>query len=673
MTQFFDAGHARPETTVRPKFIARRPLLAIAPLTLAVVFANQVLAQEALQANAIVVSAPEITAPVTTRVNLDETPVLQSATDGATVLAQIPGFAAIGNGGTNGDPTFRGMFGSRLAILTSGAQMAGACPNRMDNPSAYINPYSYDEVEIVKGPQTVLWGPGASAATVRFERAREDFSDKHYRLDASALVGSNGRFDRYLNGAVGNEQGYWRLEANASEADDYQDGNGDLVPSEWDKWNTSTAIGWTPDQDTLLELEVSRADGESKYAGRTMDGTKFLRETAALRFEKQNLSDNWSKLEAQLNYGYADHVMDNFTLRQPPMMPMAMELDRRTRSGRVASTWDWSDYSIIVGLDAKEEEHRRGLNMAMTMLDYSSEQVGAFSELTWFINDTQQLVSGIRFDRVSATDEMMNTATAGQERSDNLVSGFVRLESDLTSLPATTYIGLGYAQRFPDYWEIKPSNGSLSGAVNAFAGVQPEKTTQIDAGINYQHQDLSWWLSGYAGVVNDYILFDYSNATQVGNVDGYIAGAEAGARYQLSGNWSANGSLAYAWGDNRDSDEALPQIAPLEAKFGLTYEQQAWTLNSVLRMVAKQDRVAIDQGNVVGYDFAESASFATLDLNGKYRMNDVVTLRAGVDNLFNRAYSEHLNKAGSSAFDYPADTAFNEPGRTVWASVNASF
>ena len=673
MKQFFVAGYARPANTARPQLIARRPLLALAPLTIAVAFANHALAQEVALSNAIVVSAPQMEAPVITRVNLQETPVLQSATDGATVLEQIPGFSAIGNGGTNGDPTFRGMFGSRLAILTSGAQMAGACPNRMDNPSAYISPYSYDEVEIIKGPQTVLWGPGASAATVRFERAKEDFSEQDYRLNASALVGSNNRFDRHIDGVLGNEKGYLRLDANDSRADDYDDGNGEVVPSEWDKWNTSAAVGWTPDEDTLLELEVGRGDGESKYAGRSMDGTKFLRETAALRFEKQNMGENWRKLEAQFNYGYADHIMDNFTLREPPMMPMAMELDRRTRSGRVASTWDWSDYSWILGVDAKEEEHRRGLNMAKTMTDYTSEQAGLFSELTWFMNDTQQLVSGLRFDRVSATDELMTTATAGQERSDNLVSGFMRLETDLSGMPATTYIGLGYVERFPDYWELKPSNASLSGDVNAFAGVQPEKTAQIDLGINYQVEDLSWWLSGYAGVVNDYILFDYSNGTQVGNVDGYIAGAEAGARYQLSDNWSSNGSIAYAWGENRDSNEALPQIAPLEAKLGLTYEQQAWAVNSVVRLVAKQDRVALDQGNVVGYDFAESSSFATFDINGEYRLNRVVTLRAGIDNLFDRTYSEHLNKAGSSAFGYAADTAFNEPGRTVWASVNASF
>ncbi|MEL2244034.1 TonB-dependent copper receptor, partial [Leclercia adecarboxylata] len=36
------------------------------------------------------------------------------ASDGSDYLKTIPGFSQIRNGGSNGDPVFRGMFGSRL-------------------------------------------------------------------------------------------------------------------------------------------------------------------------------------------------------------------------------------------------------------------------------------------------------------------------------------------------------------------------------------------------------------------------------------------------------------------------------------------------------------------------------------------------------------------------------
>ena len=73
------------------------------------------------------------------------------ATDGADYLQSIMGFNSIQSGGTNGDVTFRGMFGSRIKILTDGTENLGACPNRMDAPTSYISPESYDRISVIKG------------------------------------------------------------------------------------------------------------------------------------------------------------------------------------------------------------------------------------------------------------------------------------------------------------------------------------------------------------------------------------------------------------------------------------------------------------------------------------------------------------------------------------------
>ncbi|SBV36671.1 hypothetical protein STPYR_11601 [uncultured Stenotrophomonas sp.] len=44
---------------------------------------------------------------------------------------------------------------------------------------------------------------------------------------------------------------------------------------------------------------------------------------------------------------------------------------------------------------------------------------------------------------------------------------------------------------------------------------------------------------------------------------------------------------------------------------------------------------------------------------------------ARVDNLFDRAYAEHLNLAGSADFGFPADPVrINEPGRTFWLKLD---
>ena len=118
----------------------------------------------------VVVTAVHDHSPVQVRIDpkLPRQPI--PASDAADYLKTIPGFAALRNGGSNSDPVFRGQFGSRLSLLSNGAQILGACGGRMDSPSSYISPETYDTLTLIKGPQTVLWGPGASAGVVRFER-----------------------------------------------------------------------------------------------------------------------------------------------------------------------------------------------------------------------------------------------------------------------------------------------------------------------------------------------------------------------------------------------------------------------------------------------------------------------------------------------------------------------
>ena len=82
---------------------------------------------------------------------------------------------------------------------------------------------------------------------------------------------------------------YTRITANHSHAQDYKDGDGNKVPSRWDKWNADLALGFTPDADTLYELTAGTGDGNARYAGRGMDGSQFKRESVGLRFEKRNL------------------------------------------------------------------------------------------------------------------------------------------------------------------------------------------------------------------------------------------------------------------------------------------------------------------------------------------------------------------------------------------------
>lgn len=619
------------------------------------------------------------------------------ASDGADYLKTIPGFGAIRNGGTNGDPVLRGMFGSRLNILTNDGSMPGACPARMDNPLSYVSPETYDRLVVIKGPQTVLWGPGASAGTIRFERdaTADRFEDPGVRLNANALAGSFGRNDQVLDVIGGASAGYARLSANRSEADDYEDGDGRIVPSSWDKWNADAALGWTPSDGTLLEFSAGAGDGEARYAGRSMDGSQFERTSYALRFEKTGLTGTLKEVTANVFYNYADHVMDNYTLREPnPMsampMPMASNVDRRTTGGRVAAKWQVANLELSAGADTQDSRHRKRTGMGRNTYqlqpwstDADLSNAGVFAELSWRASEDGRTVFGGRVDRAEVTDKRqtagmmpMPNPTAGETRRETLASGFARYEHDARDTPITWFAGVGHAERMPDYWELFSPNMGPMGSVNAFSALEPERTTQLDAGLEYRTTRMQAWASVYAGRVEDFILFTYTSGGMMGSrssvdqVDAQVRGGETGVELRLWPRWKAGATLAYSWAENRDTGTALPQIPPLDARFTLAYDNSRWSAGILLRAVDGQSRVAPGQGNVVGRDLGKTGGFAVLSMNGSYRVSSQISLAAGIDNLLDRSYAEHLNLAGSADFGYPADPVrIHEPGRTAWLKL----
>ncbi|WP_436916050.1 TonB-dependent copper receptor [Acinetobacter gandensis] len=607
------------------------------------------------------------------------------ASDGADYLKSIVGFSAIKNGGTNGDPTFRGMFGSRIKILTDGTENLGACPSRMDAPTSYISPESYDRISVIKGPQTVQYANTGSAATVIFERRPEQFdAEKHTRGQVTALVGSYGRLDTNAELAAGDEQKYIRLNANRSTSNSYQDGDGTTMPSDWMRWNTDVALGWTPNEETWIELTGGKADGEAVYAGRAMDGSKFARESLGLRFEKKNLSDVIKKVEAQVNYNFNDHVMDNFSLREftpsaMMAMPMATNVARKTLNARVAMTNAWDQIELITGIDTQNNEHsiRKGMHNSykdqLRETDMEFQSVGAFAELNYDLGNRNALVTGVRLDQVD-----VDAVQSHQSRHDVLPSAFFRFENVHPEHDdGKTYMGLGYVERMPDYWELfSPKSGN--GHENTFQNIDIEKTLQLDIGYQHQHSALNSWASAYVGFINDYVLMTYKGMhgmlnAHARNVDATIAGAEAGVGYQFSDAIQADVSAMYAWGKNTTDSKPLPQISPLEARVNVRYIQDKYTLGAFWRVVDGQNRISKDQGNIVGYDVKKSGGFGTLSLNGTYHIHDGVDLSVGVDNVLDKAYTEHLNKLGDAGTGLATDQQFNNIGRNYWARISMKF
>jgi iron complex outermembrane receptor protein len=90
--------------------------------------------------------------------------------------------------------------------------------------------------------------------------------------------------------------------------------------------------------------------------------------------------------------------------------------------------------------------------------------------------------------------------------------------------------------------------------------------------------------------------------------------------------------------------------------------------------VTRQDRFAVNQGNIVGQDIGATAGFAVLSLNAGWKPAKGWLVTGGVDNLFNRAYAEHISRSTSMIPGYLVQAIrVNEPGRTAWLKASLTF
>lgn len=650
--------------------------------------------QPAKNLDTVLISAGALDAPNTLTTDLKAPRQPLPAHDGADYLKTIPGFSVTRKGGADGDALFRGMAGSRLGILVDGEAILGACNNRMDAPTAYIYPEMLDTLVVIKGPQSVQYGAGNSAATLLFERHPEPFDEPGMRGTASLLAASAGRRDALLDFTAGAQLGYLQLTGSDSRADDYKDGDGKAVHSQYHRYSGSLALGWTPDSNTRVELGMTRSDGEAAYADRGMDGTRFLRESVRIRIEKKAINEWLDEIKFNAFDSSVDHLMDDQQLRQPGMMGYA-NVARDTKGGRFSATLkpagglEW-----VVGVDVQQNNHESRSAAASGaysdwIRDGEIKQAGLFTELSWQPAEQQKVVVGYRADRWRALDERSHVSlgmmgkvhnpTAGEQRRDTLGSSFARYEHTQQQLPLTWYVGFGHSQRFPDYWELFSREGETS---HSAFHLRPEQTRQWDAGLLFDSRVWQVSSSIFYNDARDFILVDYSSMMKHGgfsrNIDATTWGGEWSLAFTPDQHWKFDASVALVRGDNDTDNTPLAQIAPLEGRLGVTYSAARWSVGGLWRLVDDQDRYDLDRGNIVGKDLGPSSGFGILSLNASWKITPDLLASLGVDNLFDRQYSEFISRSGSNGMGgaipgYEQSFRVNEPGRTFWLKLQAHF
>ena len=616
------------------------------------------------------------------------------ANDGASLLKVIPGFSVVRKGGIGGDAVYRGLAGSRLNFILDGMEFLGGCGLRLDPPTAYIFPETYDSAKLIKGPQTVRYGNGNSAGVVLFDRAAEQ--NNGLRAESAITVGSWGRKDLLAVTEFGSDIFSFEGDFFHGEQDDYEDGNGDEVHSAFERDSASMVLGLRPTETLNVEVDVIVSEAESSNSDRNVDGSLFDRTSYGVLLEN---GDESSMLSFRAYTTSIDHVMDNFSRRTTANCGsgtnnrcVTMNVARKTDGMRVGLAFDLGDAAEVnIGADAKQDEHtsRNFMNKSLAVAsnfesgarikDFESEMVGVYAESNVLVAKDVRLMSGLRTDywNSSRFQNVGNTNTESLFLGDDdqsLLSGFLRLEMSDPSRMINGYLGYGVSERPMDYWEATTFNGITAGDT---VNVQPEKNQQWDMGFTIEAGDLLSNISVFYSDIDDYMLTADEATDSVSNVQVERWGGEIDARYNFSYQWSVFGNLSFVTADNETDNTPLAQTPPLEMRVGVDHSINDWSFGFLARYADAQTRIDAGKGTVVGFDrLTATPSFYTLAINAGYDINAKSYVSLGIDNLLDEDYFEHINRTNSPAitgFITDNTVGVTEPGRTVWLKAGIEF
>lgn len=632
---------------------------------------------------------------------------LTAKQEGGEILRNTLGVDASRMGGHGLDPTIRGQSQTQLNVILDDAYLHGGCPNRMDPPTSFANIESYDSVRIIQGVETLQYGTGGTGGTILFERGIPEMGthgkvevgagDNAYKSSANAEVSTRG------------ELGYIRAFAINKDGSNYKDGNGNTVRASYSTEHHGVIAGLTPKAGERIEVSAEKiVTHNALFQGSSMDAPYDEMNIMRLKYRSSNGFGFVDGIKADLSYAADEHLMDNYSLRTSAAMQMKSPTTSNTLSGKLALTSKLSPAtSIEYGLNIQQVDRKADLvrvmplpqtNISFNWPNVSTDRIGVFAEALHKLTNDSRVKAGVRFDKVTAEADLLNAKanpmaiTAAQMydrvygyKGDGKInedhwSALARYELDLAK-DLTWFTGVSRTMRTADETERFFANGASVNATGSFntpgsawvgnPNLNPEKHVQIDTGLSKQTEHYGWRATVFYDAVEDYILRDQrmvtnGKITTYRNVNATLYGAQLEGYTGFAWNSQLAGGLNYVNSHNDSDNRNIAQTPPLSGYVALNKQAGDLGLGARIRFQDKQS--AID--TLSGLDTQKTPAWSVLDLYGSYRINKTVKVMAGVDNVFDHAYFQHVGRTDSLTGN---TINLYEPGRSAWVKLSAKF
>ena len=569
-----------------------------------------------------------------------------------------------------------GIEDSQLSLTIDGVRQPHGTFHHAGN--ILLDPGMLKAVEIRPGVAAADDGPQAAAGTIKFET--KDARDLLAPNQAFGGFGglrwdSNGNTFRETLSLYGQAQGFEALVYGTNiHGSDYDDGDGDeIAGTAAELYDILGKAAWTGSGGYRLEAsaDYTRDDGDrqlrANFGGIVGAPTLLmgyqLERTTALIGLKDEQPEGWFAPDIQLSYNKASvDVTDDFgSTALSGFLPRFGEIE--TFQGKFANDFEVPIGVVTAGVDFQLDEATGGENGLR--FTEESQQTGLFAQARIEPMDRLFLSFGGR------ADYQWFEGIEGSDFDDGGLSGNIAVD-----YAATDWLTLnaGYSHIWGGFRLGEAAIYNAFGVQWTYDGFEPSKADNFRVGFDVAHAGFFGSAGLFHTKINDAQNLQSSNRGD--SADVRTQGVDASVGYRSDRLFAR---ASYTFADVKiDGENSGTTIDYLAQQVGHLFALEASYMVLDGLTVGGAARIALEDDGPEGLPAArgttheELPGYEVVDVYLDYAPPEVpgLSLRAGVNNLFDEAYQERTsNGAGQGQLIVP----LNEPGRSFFVAAKYAF
>lgn len=583
-------------------------------------------------------------------------------------LDEAAGINMIKRGGYAWEPMLNGMATERSVITIDGMRIYGACTDKMDPVTSYVDITNLAQAKVNHGQSGAAQG-ATIAGSIDLQRKKPSFSGDP--VGGSFFTGlETSNMQKIFGGSVSRstDKFFGDISFIHRSADNYKAGGGKEVPyTQFTKYNLSSSLGYKLSEQQHIEAAVifDKATNVG-YAALPMDVSLAQAVIASVSYFVHPVNKYISNWETKIYYNSVKHIMDD---SKRPDVPVRMDMPGRTKTAGFYSRLSGRQgrHNFMANLSA----HYNNSYAEMTMFSNDPNTMDMFM-LTW--PDINTLYAGLfAEDKIRWASGWYSSVSAGLGYQRNNVGSTFGLNSLkifypslgdnksrlLPSVSITTgretnhwkhALRIGYGERAPSVSEgygfyLFNSFDRFDYIGNPF--LNNEKSLEGGISSAYNSKRFSLKASGNYFHILDYIIgrpnSNYAPMT-IGaqGVKTYEAlssahilsvGVDAG--YKILESLRLRSGFSYKYGRDH-SGEKLPMMQPFQYQFSAAYQQSGFTGEAGVQGAASYSDYSIIYGEAP----APAWYIVNASAGKKFSLGrQQLQVKAGVENLLDRKYT----------------------------------